>query len=144
MHILRPRNRGKVLENYINSIKPYLIGRSPFNIKNFLELMYSDFSGRRIGMEYYCATGSIEIALWDIVGKACRQPIYNLLGGACRDKIKVYANAWTGGCRTPQDYARKASETVAKGFNALKFDPFSGPYRSYIKQQGKRKYRLHW
>jgi len=72
--------------------------------------------------------------LWDIVGKATGQPVYNLLGGKCRDKIRVYANGWGGG-GTPEEAAAKAQATVALGFTALKFDPFPNPWRAYIDRQ---------
>jgi galactonate dehydratase len=70
--------------------------------------------------------------MWDIVGKACGQPVYNLLGGPCRDRIRVYANGWSEGSRSPDEYARAAVMVVGRGFTALKFDPFSNPWRTHI------------
>jgi galactonate dehydratase len=68
----------------------------------------------------------MDIALWDIKGKAAGMPVYDLLGGLYRKKVQLYANYWfTGGGHSPEDYARQAKETVAKGFTALKFDPFA-------------------
>ncbi len=49
-----------------------------------------------------------------------------LLGGPCREHIRVYANGWYSGARKPADYAARAKTTVARGFSALKFDPFPG------------------
>ncbi|MGH9839774.1 MAG: mandelate racemase/muconate lactonizing enzyme family protein [Blastocatellia bacterium] len=72
------------------------------------------------------AISAVDIALWDIKGKALGAPIYELLGGAYRTKIQLYANYWfIEGAHTPEDYARQARETVAQGFTALKFDPFA-------------------
>jgi galactonate dehydratase len=72
------------------------------------------------------AISAVDIALWDIKGKAAGMPVYDLLGGLYRKKIQLYANYWfTGGGHSPEDYARQAKETVAKGFTALKFDPFA-------------------
>ncbi|MFC1898826.1 mandelate racemase/muconate lactonizing enzyme family protein [Chloroflexota bacterium] len=119
----------------IDSIKRYLIGRNPYNIKNFTQIMFDDFAARRGGMEFYCAISGLEQALWDIVGKALNTPVYNLLGGPVRDKIRVYANGWFGDAKTPEEFAEKAIETVEDGFTALKFDPFSGPYRHYIDKE---------
>jgi galactonate dehydratase len=82
-------------------------------------------------MELFCAISGIEHALWDIVGKAAGQPVYNLLGGACRRKLRVYANGWGGG-DSPQVLAERAAAVVARGFTALKFDPFPGPWRTHI------------
>src|SRR5262245_62768637 len=78
-------------------------------------------------MEMYIAVSGIEQALWDIAGKRFCVPVYNLLGGPCRDKIRVYANGWYHGAKTPEAYAAKAQQVVARGFTALKFDPFPGP-----------------
>lgn len=72
------------------------------------------------------AISAMDIALWDLNGKALGAPIYQLLGGAYRKKIHLYANYWfTGGGLTPAEYSRQAKATVEKGFTALKFDPFA-------------------
>lgn len=72
------------------------------------------------------AISGIDIALWDIKGKALGVPIYELLGGAYRRRILLYANYWfLDGDHTPGDYARQAKQVVAKGFTGLKFDPFA-------------------
>jgi galactonate dehydratase len=72
------------------------------------------------------AISAMDIALWDIKGKATGQPVYQLLGGAYRSKIQLYANYWfISGDHTPEAYARQARETVDLGFTALKFDPFA-------------------
>ncbi len=120
------------IENQIHEMSRYLIGRSPFNIKHFTSMIYNDFAGRRGSMDLYCALSGIEQALWDILGKKMNQPVYNLLGGACRPQIRVYANGWYGGAKTPEEYAEKAVNTVKKGYSALKFDPFPDPWRLYI------------
>ena len=51
-------------------------------------------------MDLYSALSGIEQALWDIAGKQLGVPVYTLLGGACRNPIRVYANGWSGGART--------------------------------------------
>ena len=132
------RDRETSIIANVNSIKRYLIGRNPFNIKHFTQVMFDDFAARRGSMEFYCAISGLEQALWDIVGKALNTPVYNLLGGPLRDKIRVYANGWSANARTPEEYAEKAVETVESGFSALKFDPFTGPYRCYIDKQDER------
>jgi galactonate dehydratase len=83
-------------------------------------------------MDVYCAISALEQAMWDIVGKATGQPVYNLLGGPCRSRIRVYANGWGGGAQTPDQIAERAAAVVARGFTALKFDPFPNPWRAYI------------
>ncbi|MBL8157551.1 MAG: mandelate racemase/muconate lactonizing enzyme family protein, partial [Anaerolineae bacterium] len=70
------------------------------------------------------AISGVEIALWDIVGKACGQPVYKLIGGRYHRKLPAYANGWYGGARTPAEFAERAREAVGRGYQGLKFDPF--------------------
>ena len=123
-------DRDRVVEIHVQQLARYLVGRSPFDIKHFTYMAYSDFAGKRGAMDLYCAISGIEQAMWDIAGKAAGQPVYNLLGGACRDKIRVYANGWGGG--STDQLAKRAAEIVSNGFTALKFDPFPGPWRAHI------------
>jgi galactonate dehydratase len=124
-------DRDKTIEVHINQLARYLVGRSPFEIKHFSHWAYHDYGGKRGAMELYCAMSGIEHALWDICGKAAGQPVYNLLGGKCRDRIRVYANGWGGGS-TPDQIAERATQVVDLGFTALKFDPFPGRWRTII------------
>ncbi|HRW05687.1 MAG TPA: mandelate racemase/muconate lactonizing enzyme family protein [Caldilineaceae bacterium] len=127
-------DRDRAIEVHINQLARYLEGRNPFDIKHFTFMAYNDFAGKRGAMDLYSAISGIEHALWDIAGKAAGQPVYNLLGGKYRDKIRVYANGWGGG-GTPEQAATQAKAVVAKGFTALKFDPFPNPWRAYIDRQ---------
>ena len=68
------------------------------------------------------AISGIEIALWDLVGRALQTPISTLFGGRFRDKIRSYADCHAGADHTPASWAEKAKKTVADGFTALKFD----------------------
>lgn len=124
-------DRDRAIEVHVHAMKRYLIGRNPFNIKHTTGVMYHDWAGRRGAMDFYCAVSGIEHALWDIAGKACGQPVYNLLGGAWREKVRVYANGWGGG-KTPEELGKRAKEVVAMGFTGLKFDPFPDPWRTFI------------
>jgi galactonate dehydratase len=127
-------DRDQSIVAHLEQLRRYLVGRSPFNIKHFTHVMYQDFAGKRGAMEFYAAISGIEQALWDIVGKALNTPVYNLLGGACRDKIRVYANGWRGG-GGPEQAAHQAVEIVKRGFTALKWDPFPTPWRSFISRR---------
>lgn len=69
------------------------------------------------------AISTIEIACWDIMGKALGLPVYKLLGGSVRDRIKAYANGWYTVERTPQEFHAAARRVLEKGYRALKFDP---------------------
>ncbi len=125
-------DRDRAIELNVHELKRYVVGEDPFNIKNLTRSVYDDFAGRRGSMDLFSALSGIEQALWDIVGKSLGQPVYRLLGGACRARIRVYANGWYGGAKSPDQYAEMAAATVQRGFTALKFDPFPGPWRLYV------------
>ena len=78
---------------------------------------------------------ALEIACWDIIGKACGQPVYRLLGGRARDMLPAYANGWYGAAITPQDYAQKAREVVGRGYSGMKFDPFEQAWKDMSQAQ---------
>jgi galactonate dehydratase len=128
-------DRDTVIEAHIHKMTRYLLGWNPFEIKRFTHMAYEDWATKRGGIDFFCAVSGIEQALWDIVGKTLNQPVYNLLGGPCRDRIRVYANGWTARAKTPQELGDRARDVVKKGFTALKFDPFSGPWRLYIRRE---------
>jgi galactonate dehydratase len=119
----------------VNALGGYLVGRSVFDIKHFTQMAFDDYAARRGSLEFFCALSGIEQAMWDIVGKALKQPVYNLLGGRVRDRIRVYANGWSYGMKEPADYARAAEKVVALGFDAMKFDPLPAPWRTYIPKE---------
>jgi galactonate dehydratase len=66
------------------------------------------------------------------MGKATNQPVYNLLGGPCRSKVRVYANGWSYKMQKPEDYARGAEQVLKRGFTAIKFDPVPGIWRTFV------------
>jgi galactonate dehydratase len=118
------KGREQNIIQYFTALTPYLLGRNPFQIKQFTQAVYNDFAERRGGVDLFSAVSGIEQALWDIVGKKLQTPVYNLLGGPCRDKIKVYANGFSRGADTSEKMAQRAREVVKLGFNAIKFYPF--------------------
>jgi galactonate dehydratase len=124
-------DRDRAIEHHVQELGRYLIGRSPFAIKHFTYVAYTDFGGKRGSMDLYCAVSGLEQALWDLAGKATGQPVHNLLGGPFRTRLRVYANGWASG-RDPGTVAEQALAVVKKGFTALKFDPFPGPWPAYI------------
>ena len=117
---------------HIDQLRRYLVGRDPRAIKHFVQWAYDDFAGRRGAMDFWCAVSGIEQALWDITGKAAGMPVHMLLGGPCRDKIRVYANGWSGGAPSPDALAKRAEAVVEMGFTAMKFDPIPGPWRTFV------------
>ncbi len=123
------------VETYIKAMAPYLIGRSPFNIRHTGQVMFDDFAIRRSSIDFFCAWSAIEIALWDIVGKKANQPIYNLLGGPSREKVRVYANGWWFGANTIDETVKRAVAVKQMGFTAMKWDPLPGPWRTFVSQK---------
>ena len=110
-----------------------VVGRDPFDIERLLdELIRDQYQG---GATALTAISAFEIALWDIVGKACGQPVYRLLGGRYHRRIPAYANGWYGGARTPAEYAERAREAVARGYRGLKFDPFGVAWKDLTQDE---------
>ena len=118
----------------VEALGRYVVGREASDITHFVHMAYHDFSAKRGAMDFWSAVSGIEQALWDIAGKKHGVPVYELLGGRCRDRIRVYANGWYPH-GTPAEYADAAKATVARGFTALKFDPFPGPWRTHISRE---------
>ncbi len=103
----------------------HILGSDPFDIESLVHRMkYGDYG--RSGEIVMSGIACVEMACWDIVGKALEQPIWRLLGGKVRDSIKAYANGWYSVERTPQDFHEAARIVMDRGYGALKLDPF-GP-----------------
>jgi galactonate dehydratase len=128
-------DRDRTVGQYVSELGRYLIGRDPFKIKHFGQIVYLDFAGRRGSMDLFSAASAIEQALWDIVGKTLKTPVYNMLGGPCRNRIRVYANGWCSGISKPEELARRARSVVEAGFTAIKFYPVPKPWRLFISKE---------
>jgi galactonate dehydratase len=102
----------------------YVVGLNPFDIESLWFKLYQ--IEHNTGPVMYSAMAGIEMALWDIAGKACGQPVYNLVGGKVRNKVKVYANGWYTSIKDLGELSEKARRVKERGYKALKFDPF-GP-----------------
>ncbi|CUU54879.1 galactonate dehydratase [Parafrankia irregularis] len=103
----------------------HVLGSDPFDIESLVGRMKRGDYGRA-GEIVMSGIACVEMACWDIVGKALGQPVWRLLGGAVRDRIKAYANGWYTVERTPEEFHAAARRVVERGYQALKFDPF-GP-----------------
>ncbi len=121
---------GAGVEELVHAAKRLIIGENPFNIARLYEKMIRGLSGAgSLAGATVTAISGIEIALWDLVGRALETPIYNLFGGRFRDKIRVYADCHAGEEGTPESDAEKARRVVGAGFTALKFDlDIQNPY----------------
>src|SRR5436190_9076145 len=130
-------DRDRSIVALVEALGRYLVGRDASHITHFVHMAYNDFAGKRGAMDFWSAVSGIEQALWDIAGKRHGVPVHALLGGMCRERVRVYANGWYPH-GSPADYAAAAKTTVARGFDALKFDPFPGPWRTHITREAER------
>jgi galactonate dehydratase len=121
---VRMINHTDALHAFLAEAVPrHVTGSDPFDVESLVHRMMRHDYARpdEIAMS---ALATIEIACWDIMGKALGVPVYKLLGGAVRDRIPVYANGWYQVERTPEEFAAAARRVVDRGYRALKVDPF--------------------
>jgi galactonate dehydratase len=124
--------REQTVATAIRELDRTLRGRDPFAIEAIWHESYRDtyFRGGPVNMS---ALSGVEMALWDIKGKALGVPVYELLGGRVRDRVPCYANGWFAPARKPEEFADKARAATALGFTGLKWDPFGKNYRTIDK-----------
>jgi galactonate dehydratase len=110
-----------LVKNFGNRIK----NQNPLNVHRIFEFIRRSgfFQGAQSGM-YVAVLSAIETALWDIAGKALNLPVYQLLGGKFRDKVRVYCDTalYQRNLPQPKDFAEAAKKARDMGFNAIKFD----------------------
>ena len=111
----------------IEDIKRVLIGQDPRQVERICHELYRD-SYWRVGPVLQSAISAVNMAMWDIKAKACNVPVYEMLGGKVRDSIRMYANVWFSGAKTPDEFAAAAVAAKEKGVTALKWDPFGKAY----------------
>src|SRR5919106_6610552 len=120
---VRMLNQTDALLGYLSDITPTVVlGSDPFEIEALVRrIAHAEYT--RAGPISMSALAVIEMACWDIVGKALGEPVYRLMGGAVRDRIKAYANGWYTVERTPEEFHAAARRVAARGYLALKLDP---------------------
>ncbi|MGL4631224.1 MAG: mandelate racemase/muconate lactonizing enzyme family protein [Leadbetterella sp.] len=110
-----------LVQNFGKKLK----GKNPLNVNRLFEDIRRSgfFQGAQSGM-YIAVLSAIEAALWDLTGKALGLPVYQLLGGKFRDKVRVYCDTalYQRNLPQPQDFAEAALKSKSMGFNAIKFD----------------------
>ena len=111
----------------VEHIKEAITGLDPHNIERITHDVYRD-SYWRCGPVLMSALSAVEMALWDIKGKALGVPVYQLLGGKANDKVRIYVNGWFAGAKTPEEFGEKAKIAVQRGVTAMKWDPFGKSY----------------
>lgn len=110
----------------VTNLRPVVVGESAWDIEKLWNKMYRFLYYNGMGGVVLAAISAIDIALYDIVGKKLGVPVYKLLGGQVQEKLRIYANGWIENiARTPEAFAQKTKELVAKGYSGCKFDPFS-------------------
>jgi galactonate dehydratase len=103
-----------------------IIGLDPMRTDFIWTKLYRDLNWVGPFGASMCAISGIDMALLDLKAKVLNVPMYELLGGIFRDRIRLYANYWfTGGGHNAQDYADQARKVIAAGFKGVKFDPFA-------------------
>lgn len=109
----------------VKNFEARLKGQNPLNVHRLFENIRKSgiFQGAQSGM-YVAVLSAIETALWDLAGKALNLPVYQLLGGKFRDKIRVYCDTalYQRNLPVPKDFAEAATKAKNMGFNAMKFD----------------------
>ncbi|MBS14029.1 MAG: hypothetical protein CME19_20835 [Gemmatimonadetes bacterium] len=120
--------KAKMIEAAVLEYRRYYLGKSPFNIEDVnYELIKAGAPAK--------VRAAIDIACWDIIGKVLDQPVYNLIGGKFRDRVPAYANGWYQVDRVPEEFAERAQAVIAKGYRAMKFDPFGVAFERITKEE---------
>jgi galactonate dehydratase len=107
-------------ETMVKVMEPYLIGKDPSLIEHHYQYLYR--SSHFMGSVVQGALSAIDIALWDIKGKRFGVPIYDLMGGKTRDKVRCYMHV---GGDTAEELAADAKASAEMGFTAVRFTPFA-------------------
>ena len=130
-----------VVEKMINDVvERYVIGTSPFDIEALWRRAYSAGFTQRPDVSMMAILSGIETACWDIMGKETNQPVYNLLGGKVRDRVRTYTYIYPAPGADNSVYSNadisceRAASYIKDGFTALKFDPV-GPYSAFDPRQ---------
>jgi 2-dehydro-3-deoxyphosphogalactonate aldolase len=130
-----------VVEKMIDDVVGrYVIGTSPFDIEALWRRAYSAGFTQRPDVSMMAILSGIETACWDIMGKETNQPVYNLLGGKVRDRVRSYTYIYPAPGKDNSVYSNadisceRAAVYMKDGFTALKFDPV-GPYSAFDPRQ---------
>src|ERR1035438_862333 len=132
-----PKVLGKMIEDLFAR---RFVGRDPFQIESLWRESYGSGFSLRPDLSLMGGISGLEMACWDIVGKALEQPIYNLLGGKVHERLRSYTYLYPADGEGDEFYhdaeasAERAAEYVKQGFTGLKFDP-TGGYSAYDPRQ---------
>lgn len=104
----------------LRDLEDLIVGQDPSRVGFLMQTLIRQRFWKG-GVVKASAISGVELACWDLIGKAANLPVYKLLGGAVRDKIRVYANGWSGGATDPGKIREKAAEAAEAGYGAFKF-----------------------
>jgi galactonate dehydratase len=119
--------RERAIATEIEEFGKRFIGRDPFLIRDLTSGLQVDTVGNARSMEFCSALSGLEIALWDILGKALDRPVFELLGGGYRDRVPLYANVIGGRVDSPEAWAELCAGAVERGFGGVKVYPVERP-----------------
>src|SRR5438067_1663465 len=109
----------KLVYEAVNQLSEYYVGKDASTIEHHFQVLSRDTHFR--GAVLSAAMSAVDIALWDILGKSLGKPVYQLLGGKVRDKVKVFANV-VG--TTPDEMAASARTSLDQGYTSLRVIPY--------------------
>jgi galactonate dehydratase len=118
----------------------YLLNKDPHHVERFWREAYSSGFTQRPDLTMMGVVSGLEMACWDIIGKAANKPVYELLGGMVNERLRSYTYLYPKNAKGEYDYddpdlaAECAVQNVKLGFTAVKFDP-AGPYTAYSGHQ---------
>ena len=115
----------RIVAQAVADMAEYLVGKDPFQIEDHWQTFFRSTYSRSMPIIIGALSG-IEMAMWDVMGKALDLPVWKLLGGSVRDRVRVYA---ASGGDTPQACAENARKVVGQGFTALKMGVAPDPVR---------------
>tara|TARA_B100000959_G_scaffold42865_1_gene43146 strand:- start:98 stop:1285 length:1188 start_codon:yes stop_codon:yes gene_type:complete len=131
----------RVVKKMIQDVSErFVIGSDPYKIENLFRNVYSTGYNQRPDISLMGILSGLEIACWDIIGKDLNKPVYELLGGQVREKLRSYTYLYPRNTdkknvyKDPDLAAERALEYAEEGFTAVKFDPV-GPYTIYDPRQ---------
>lgn len=125
-----PRTIGPLIDDVFERL---LLGRDPHQVERFTRAAYSSGFTQRPDLTMAGITSGLEMACWDIIGKAANRPVYDLLGGRVHERLRSYTYLYPRNAEGVYDYedprlaAECAAQMADRGFTAVKFDP-AGPY----------------
>ena len=139
---VRMVNHTEALLGYLREAsRNHILGSDPFKIEDLAQRMFRrDFA--RASEIMSSAIAVIEIACWDILGQALGVPVYQLLGGAVRERIPAYANGWYTVERSAADFGAAARVVAERGYRALKVDPFGAGFYELSRAETHRSVEL--